>query len=210
MSTALTKRQQQGAKSREEILDSAANLMAMSGYEGTSISDIAKHSGLPASSIYWHFSSKAGLLAAVMERGAQRFFADLANTPVMTSRDPRKNLETSLFVASDAMQAHPEFLRLFMLLLLSETAEGSEKEVVSRVREMGREQLRQTIELAFKPAHPRKTQRIADELVDIALSAFDGAFIAVQVNPELDHRQLMSELADMIVSTAKTRFSLTK
>ena len=51
--------------------------MAARGYSGTSVSDIARESGLPASSIYWHFASKTGVLTAVMERGAARFFGDL-------------------------------------------------------------------------------------------------------------------------------------
>lgn len=48
----------------------ASRLMATRGYDGTSISALAKSSGLPASSIYWHFGSKEGVLKAVMERGA--------------------------------------------------------------------------------------------------------------------------------------------
>ncbi len=77
MTAARTKRQLQGDQSREEILDAATRLMAARGYAGTSVSDIARESGLPASSIYWHFASKTGVLTAVMERGAARFFGDL-------------------------------------------------------------------------------------------------------------------------------------
>jgi len=71
----LTKKQQQGEQSRELILDATERLMATNGYAATSISDIRRACGLPPSSIYWHFGSKEGVLAAVMERGANRFFA---------------------------------------------------------------------------------------------------------------------------------------
>lgn len=47
--------------------------MATKGYAATSISDIRDACGLAPSSIYWHFGSKEGVLAAMMERGAQRF-----------------------------------------------------------------------------------------------------------------------------------------
>src|SRR5215212_8700604 len=75
MTAPLTKKQQQGVASRELILDATERLMATKGYAATSISDIRNACGLPPSSIYWHFGSKEGVLAAVMERGADRFFA---------------------------------------------------------------------------------------------------------------------------------------
>src|ERR1700757_5002886 len=75
MSAVLTKKQRQGHASRELILDATERLMGTKGYVATSISDIRNACGLPASSIYWHFGSKEGVLAAVMERGATRFFA---------------------------------------------------------------------------------------------------------------------------------------
>ena len=55
-----SKRLLQGAKSRDEILDAAMRMMSVRGFDGTSVADIARESGLPNSSIYWHFNSKAG------------------------------------------------------------------------------------------------------------------------------------------------------
>ena len=75
MTQARTRKQAQGDNSRGLILDTTERLMGTRGYAATSISDICKACGLPASSIYWHFGSKDGVLAAVMERGAARFFA---------------------------------------------------------------------------------------------------------------------------------------
>src|SRR5262245_60142528 len=63
-----------GRRSREEILDVASRLMAERGYAGTSLSTLSASSGLPKSAIYHHFHSKAGLLSAVMARGARGFF----------------------------------------------------------------------------------------------------------------------------------------
>ncbi len=38
------------------------------GYEGTSISLVSTKCGLPPRSIYWHFTDKDDLIAAVIER----------------------------------------------------------------------------------------------------------------------------------------------
>lgn len=61
--------------SRTLILDVAERLMSGDGYDRTSIVAVCRESGLPVGSIYHHFGSKAGLLAAVMERWGRRFFA---------------------------------------------------------------------------------------------------------------------------------------
>ena len=68
------RRNAQGLRTRDEILDAASSIMSRHGYEGASISAIMKEAGLQKSSIYWQFDSKAAIAAAVMERGAERFF----------------------------------------------------------------------------------------------------------------------------------------
>lgn len=79
----MDKQKLQGERPREEILDVASWMMSTRGFEGTSVADIARELGLPNSLIYWHFNSRAGILAAVMERGAERFFeaAGLTDPP---------------------------------------------------------------------------------------------------------------------------------
>lgn len=57
-----------GVASRIAILDAAADIAGDRGYEGTSINAVSERSGLPASSIYWHFKNKDELIAAVIDR----------------------------------------------------------------------------------------------------------------------------------------------
>ena len=47
-----------GEASRRRILDAATEIAAERGYEGTGIAAVSAKSGLPASSIYWHFTDK--------------------------------------------------------------------------------------------------------------------------------------------------------
>src|SRR6476646_1983534 len=67
-----------GARSREAVLDAAERLIAEHGYEAATVAALVKEAGIPASSIYHYFGSKEGVLLAVMERGAERFFDELA------------------------------------------------------------------------------------------------------------------------------------
>ncbi|MBP2320419.1 AcrR family transcriptional regulator [Kibdelosporangium banguiense] len=64
--------------SREAILAAAERLMTTVGYDKASISRTCRESGLPVGSLYHHFGSKAGLLAAVYQRFQTRFLDGLA------------------------------------------------------------------------------------------------------------------------------------
>src|ERR1700760_3674782 len=66
-----------GVRSREAVLDAAERLIAAQGYEAATVAALVTEAGIPASSIYHYFGSKEGVLLAVMERGAERFFAEL-------------------------------------------------------------------------------------------------------------------------------------
>src|SRR6188472_3606000 len=66
-----------GTRSREVVLDAAERLMAEHGYEAATVAALVDEAGIPPSSIYHYFGSKEGVLLAVMERGAMRFFEAL-------------------------------------------------------------------------------------------------------------------------------------
>lgn len=61
-----------GEESRRRIMDAAEVLFTERGFEGTSFVDIAERSGISRGSIPWHFTNKAGLLLAVVERALAR------------------------------------------------------------------------------------------------------------------------------------------
>lgn len=63
---------QQGRESRLRILDATLRLASERGYDGTTIGLVSEETGLPASSIYWHFANKEALIAAAMEHGIEQ------------------------------------------------------------------------------------------------------------------------------------------
>lgn len=195
----LTQRQKQGALSRDEILDAAEALMARQGYDGASISAICSECGLPASSIYWHFGSKEGVLAAVMERGATRYFATIDAISISLALRGRDGLRAGLLAASHAIAKHPDFLRLLVLLLLS----GRAEDTVARVRTGGRERMHRLIASAYPTRGDVPNRPLADALADVALAMFDGAFLAVQNDPRIRYETLLTQMADALASLAE-------
>jgi TetR/AcrR family transcriptional regulator, cholesterol catabolism regulator len=54
---------------KEKILRVAANLFRKNGFNGTSISDIVRESGVSKMTVYYHFPSKQNMLHEVINRG---------------------------------------------------------------------------------------------------------------------------------------------
>jgi AcrR family transcriptional regulator len=187
-----TRKQQQGEQSRELILDATERLMATRGYAATSISDIRNACGLPPSSIYWHFGSKEGVLAAAMQRGADRFFA-----AIPTSEDA----ETQLAVLSTLQAQHPDFLRLFYMLSLERGNDPAVAAVVRRVRDTAIARFRNAItQLLPADASPSKADRVVTELTALAVALSDGVFFADHLEPDTDVEQMYRRLSQAVTT----------
>jgi AcrR family transcriptional regulator len=180
MNAPLTKKQLQGENSREQILDAAEKLMSTRGYAATSISDIRKACGLPPSSIYYHFGSKEGVLAAVMERGANRFFAAIPSWDEAGGKP-----ETRLTATAGLLAQHPEFLRLFYLLSLERNDDPAVAEVVRSVRDTAIAGFRDVIgHLLPDGTRQAKAEHVLTELTAFAVAYSDGVFFAGHLEPE--------------------------
>jgi len=68
-------RRRLGLRTRERVMEVAASLLLRDSVSAMSIADLVQRSGVPASSIYWHFGSKEGLVAAVAAAAVERWLA---------------------------------------------------------------------------------------------------------------------------------------
>ncbi|ORU94482.1 MAG: hypothetical protein A6F70_08900 [Cycloclasticus sp. symbiont of Bathymodiolus heckerae] len=62
-------------KTREVLLDKAAQMFSRQGYQSTSLKEIAAAANMKAGSLYYHFASKEALMAEVLDRSIQ-FISD--------------------------------------------------------------------------------------------------------------------------------------
>src|SRR6201998_3751484 len=109
------RRRADGELSRERILDAATEIASERGYEGTSIALVSAKCGLPASSIYWHFTDKDDLIAAVIER---RFAQWLVAWRMPAEGTARERLVSVSMRIAKALLDSPDFLRLGLMLAL--------------------------------------------------------------------------------------------
>ena len=79
---------------RQDILHQASLLFGARGYERTSIRDIATAVGMLPGSVYYHFTSKEALLAAVYAEAIDRSIAAVEHA-VAAENDPWDRLEAA-------------------------------------------------------------------------------------------------------------------
>ena len=175
----VTRKRSNGIAAREKILDAAAEIATERGYEGTSISLVSKRSGLPASSIYWHFKNKDDLIAAVIERS---FAAWLQALSAMEPPGEDQLLED--FVAFQAaqmtqsLQAAPDFLRLGLMLGLEHHPEDpTARKMFLKVRSQA---FRNAVK-SFARWLPDFDKKALEELASFCIALADGFFISREV-----------------------------
>ena len=67
----------QGAASKKRILDSAIELICERGFSGTSVGAVCEKAGVVKTALYWHFGSKDGLLAAIIEEISREWIEEI-------------------------------------------------------------------------------------------------------------------------------------
>lgn len=193
-----------GQRSRQEILDAAERVMATRGYAGTSMTALVQESGIPKSAIYHHFESKAGLLSEVMARGARAFFGAMraAHVDLPDGGTPRQRLGWYLQKTGDVFLHHQNFLRLLLLLVMSnEATEAPDAlKTIVLVRDEGRDYMRHMLRSSFISKGPETAALIAEELAHFAMAGFDGAFVSVQSGDVRSMASYMTQLTDSLVA----------
>jgi len=159
-----------GEASRRRILDAAAAIAGERGYVGTSINDVATASGLPKSSIYWHFSDKDALFAAVIEDSYDQWLDEFNIRAGSRTLSPAE----LVVLMHDSLASFPAFLRFGQLV----TLERHESELSARAKfvEIRRRSLHNMAALFAKATGT--DDATAASIASVALALVDGAFLA--------------------------------
>ncbi|MEV4331249.1 TetR/AcrR family transcriptional regulator [Streptomyces sp. NPDC049597] len=170
-----------GTRSRDAILDSAADLMSRHGYAATSISMVSAACGLPVSSIYWHFGSKDGIYVAVLERARTVLLAALPPADV-PGADVAQRLDTFLVEVADAFQRHPHGVKLLLGLgTVQQDASAAAVAEVRRYRDALVAWARDAVSSVFSL---RDRPEVADELARFTLRTASGTAVARWFEPD--------------------------
>ena len=192
-----------GQQAGDTVLDTAERLMSTKGFSATSMAELIKESGVPSSSIYWHFSSKVGVLAAVMERGEVSFLeAVVAAAARRGVTAPGDRLFAVIDGSTRAVFAHPSFLKLYFAFLVGAEEEASIQERVRGVRDKGVGGLRANLVDAYRSWGDDRAERVAERLLPLALAYFDGIFLARQAGELPDATQVVRDVVGSLHALA--------
>jgi len=132
-------REELGRRTREDILEAASELFAQTGYEGTSMRELAEASGTSQALIHWHFRKKRDLYEAVQKRGGVGQSEEL-NTLFTKLSDSDEDLERYISLLMRHYIEHPDAARLSVWSLLEAENDtepvGLRKEVVTALEKM--------------------------------------------------------------------------
>jgi AcrR family transcriptional regulator len=203
MGTAARQKRANGEASRERILDAAAEIASERGYEGTSIALVSARSGLPASSIYWHFRDKDQLIAAIIERSFNRWLEGMG-AYVLPKRGVtrRQRLAMLLRRTAKALEDSPDFLRLGLMLALERRPrEASARKLFLQTRAEAYRRTVSSYAQFFKGQLDRAGVRA---LATLTMAAADGLFIAREIDPKsVDFEAAFELLAAALLGAAE-------
>lgn len=174
------RRRVDGEASKQRILEAATEIAAERGYEGTSIGLVSERSGLPASSIYWHFKDKDALIAAVIDHSFTTWLAQAGGIePNGADGSVDEQLAAMWQRTAKALRESSDFLRLGLMLTLERRAE--EPTARRRFLAVREEALNRTIS-TFAKLFPDLDDVALRRLGTFAMATADGLFIANEVD----------------------------
>ena len=173
------KKRSHGIAARNRILDAAGEIASERGYEGTSISLVSKRSGLPASSIYWHFKNKDDLISAVIERSFNAWLQALTDfEPLDDDASTEEFVDHQARQSIKALEVAPDFLRLGLMLGLEQRSEDpTARTMFLNVRS----QAFRNVVKSFQKRLPDLDRKALEKLASFTIALADGFFISQQV-----------------------------
>ncbi len=104
-------RQRKSELTRERLLATAEGLFAEKGYDGTSLSEITRQSGVVKGLFYYYFSDKEALFNAIVERYFEAHAEGLTKA-VLHSGSLKDKVHAALDAYLDVVEKNPVLIRL--------------------------------------------------------------------------------------------------
>nr|WP_285567144.1 TetR/AcrR family transcriptional regulator [Actinoallomurus iriomotensis] len=164
-----------GSSSRDIILDTARALITSRGYDGMAISDLSAQSGLPPSSIYYHFGNKLGVLAALLDRTFDELHALFPNPSSFDDREPLERFETWVTAACDSLDRRPEYLRILLAISVGPHKDTEPvRNTVRRIRDYAHASWVEALTPIFAPDGGEADEAFVDQLAVLGRAMTDG------------------------------------
>ena len=182
-----------GMESRDRILDSAFELFSQRGYAATGVYDIARAAGIEKTALYWHFGSKEGRLAAVLDRLDAQFVEQISKRVAQGGESARLDLFVDGLRRVVAERA--DVIRLLIGVTI-ERADVSEETRAAMERVYERTRL--AVAAGFEQSLGVKLPDV-DLIARLVLAYLWEAAVRAQVTPKsVEHERFFAHLGRLI------------
>jgi AcrR family transcriptional regulator len=191
--------------SKRAILEAVLSRAVEAGYEGTTMADVARASGLPIGSVYWHFQNKEQLFVELLDYCFEVW--KQANASVGGMRELLRH-SISLSAAASASLAEPA--AAFWSIGLVFAFERRLEDNLARQRYLAiRKEMFQFVTSRLRASYPEVPEDVAAELAhDMAVmgrALTDGFRVAAAAGDDTDFTRYAELAADALESLVATR-----
>lgn len=178
-------RRANGVATRERIIETANAMFAASGYQATSLRQIAGAVDIDIATLKYHFGDKPSLFAEVYRLGHEEFLRYL--NPCIESLNQAQNTDALRVALEDLVIALHDFLDenfTFVRMILFRLLEGSE-DIISLEEEL-QDLATEIFDDTFQTLKQRKLLRDVDHraVITLLISAFTTWFVIAEVKPQ--------------------------
>lgn len=190
------RRHRQGDESRTAILDATLSIASARGYVGTTVSLVTSMTGLPASSIYWHFGNKDSLLSATVQHSYERWRETSAAWVDDRAGTAGEQVEARLQRSALAITESPEFWSLGLMLTLQQRVKEPEaRRLFRQIRQDTERAVAQWWERLLGPEVVARDPGLAMRLAQFHLLMLDGLFIHDRTHGPRDTKRVVARLS---------------
>jgi AcrR family transcriptional regulator len=187
------RRKLKGQLSRERILEAAVELFSERGYAASGVDEIARRAGIEKAALYWHFESKEGLLATVLDRMDAQIVEGIVKR-VASAADGEERLDLFVKGLESLATDRGHLVRLMLGVALERRGSPESRAAIQRIFE----RTRLAVEQGFEQGLGLKLPNI-DLIARLALAYLVEAAVREVVDPEgADHARFFAHLRRLI------------
>ncbi|MFB7559014.1 TetR family transcriptional regulator [Streptomyces brevispora] len=191
--------------SKRAILEAVLSRAVEAGYEGTTMADVARVSGLPIGSVYWHFRNKEQLFVELLDHCFELW--KQANASVGDMRDLlRRSINVSAAASASVAEPAAAFWSIGLVFAFERRLEDN----LARQRYLAiREEMFGFVTSRLRASYPKVPEDVAAELAhDMAVmgrALTDGFRVAAAAGDDTDFARYAELAADALESLVTTR-----
>lgn len=191
-------------RSRDRILAAAAELADERGVAGATIARVCERSGLPVSSVYWHFDDKDDLFAELIRTSFAAWLATVPQWVPTAGTTIEDGLRGILVQSTRTLVDVPAFARVGMQVVLES---GDQNAGTRRAFMQTRAQVRIMIGIWLAAVSgPGMSADMADDLATLVIAFGDGMMVGSQVyddwNPD-EYVELIAGTINAAIAAAR-------